>query len=104
MDNNEDELTRRVNEQVRRKEEVLRGQQEDSNRMLIVGLIIGAIMLAVYWWRRSIVTPSREPAMIVFMVKVRRRAQSAECVAGRRDTFTSAGSMCSSFFSCNHRA
>jgi len=49
----EDELTCRVNEQVRRKEEVLRGQREDRDRMLIVGLIIGAIMLAVYWWRRS---------------------------------------------------
>lgn len=53
MDNNEDELTRRVNEQVRRKEEVLRGQREDRDRMLVVGLIIAAICLAIYWWRRS---------------------------------------------------
>ena len=29
----EDELTCRVNEQVRRKEEVLRGQREDRDRM-----------------------------------------------------------------------
>jgi len=30
----EDELTRRVNEQLRRKEEVLRGQREDRDRLI----------------------------------------------------------------------
>ena len=30
----EDELTCRVNEQVRRKEEVLRGQREDRDRLI----------------------------------------------------------------------